>query len=250
MSQIGWGKNRHFVKNLSKNGGIRELPTPVEDTFELATEKGDKLEAKIEGGEYKDVRYKKNSNTVTFDIFVAKGEKKPFADKAGVIDDEFEYWEQPEDASVPAGIHISRARISCEVKGNTAEGTKYTYTVEPLTPSNKAIDPLQIGTVTVTESNGVISAISFTELDAETDPQYQVIYDGNGATSGTAPVDSNSPYAAGSTVTVLGNTGSLAKTSKTFAGWNTAADGSGTDYAAAATFTINAAITLYAKWSS
>ncbi len=37
---------------------------------------------------------------------------------------------------------------------------------------------------------------------------YSVTYDANGATSGTVPVDSNS-YAAGATVTVLGNTGAL-----------------------------------------
>jgi len=49
-------------------------------------------------------------------------------------------------------------------------------------------------------------------------------------------------------VTVLGNTGSLAKTGYTFDGWNTANDGSGTSYNAGATFEITAATTLYAKW--
>ena len=34
----------------------------------------------------------------------------------------------------------------------------------------------------------------------------------------------------------------------TFAGWNTKADGTGTNYAAGATYTANAAATLYAKW--
>lgn len=170
MAIIGWGKNRHFVKNLSKQGaGIRELPTPVEDTFDLATEKGDKLEAKIEGGKRKDVKNKENTNTITFDVFVAKGEKKPFKDKNGVISDKFEYWEQPEDPTVPAGIHISKASVSCEVKSNTAEGMKLTYTVEPLEPDTAGVDPLQIGTVTVTENNGEISNIAFTELEAEDD---------------------------------------------------------------------------------
>lgn len=35
-----------------------------------------------------------------------------------------------------------------------------------------------------------------------------------------------------------------------FAGWNTAADGSGTNYAAGGTYTANAAVTLYAQWSN
>lgn len=77
---------------------------------------------------------------------------------------------------------------------------------------------------------------------------YTVTYDANGATSGTAPTDSNSPYNSGSTVTVLGNTGNLAKTGYTFNGWNTQANGNGTHYAAGATFTISADTTLYAEW--
>ena len=78
---------------------------------------------------------------------------------------------------------------------------------------------------------------------------YTVTYDGNGKTSGSVPTDANSPYANGATVTVLGNTGSLAKTGYTFTGWNTAADGSGTDYAAGETFSMGTAnVTLYAQW--
>lgn len=79
---------------------------------------------------------------------------------------------------------------------------------------------------------------------------YTVTYDGNGKTSGTVPTDASSPYAPSSTVTVLGNTGSLVRTGCTFSGWNTAADGSETTYAAGETFTISANTTLYAKWTA
>jgi uncharacterized repeat protein (TIGR02543 family) len=79
---------------------------------------------------------------------------------------------------------------------------------------------------------------------------YTVTYNGNTNTSGNAPTDGSSPYASGSTVTVLGNSGSpvLAKSGFTFDGWNTSADGSGTSYSQGNTFTINANITLYAQW--
>ena len=79
-----------------------------------------------------------------------------------------------------------------------------------------------------------------------------ITYDSNGSTSGTAPSDASSPYTAGSTVTVKTNSGALAKTGYTFAGWNTASNGGGTDYAASgsATFTINSNTTLYAKWTA
>ncbi|MCR4431500.1 MAG: S-layer homology domain-containing protein [Tepidanaerobacteraceae bacterium] len=77
---------------------------------------------------------------------------------------------------------------------------------------------------------------------------YTVAYDGNGATSGTVPVDTNT-YEEGATVTVLGNTGGLAKSGYSFAGWNTAADGSGTTYTEGQTFSMGAAnVTLYAVW--
>lgn len=76
---------------------------------------------------------------------------------------------------------------------------------------------------------------------------YAVTYDSNGG-NGSVPKDNNSPYDYGSTVTVLGP-GSLSKTGYSFAGWNTASDGSGTSYSQGATFTMPAnAVTLYAVW--
>jgi uncharacterized repeat protein (TIGR02543 family) len=76
-----------------------------------------------------------------------------------------------------------------------------------------------------------------------------VTYNGNENTSGTVPIDPNSPYLNGATVTVLANTGSLAKTGFIFNGWNTAANGSGTLYTAGATFIISTNTVLYAQWT-
>jgi uncharacterized repeat protein (TIGR02543 family) len=79
---------------------------------------------------------------------------------------------------------------------------------------------------------------------------YTVTYSGNGNTSGSVPVDSTS-YNNTAIVTVLGNTGSLAKTGYKFNGWNTAANGSGSSYSADSTFSISgASVTLYAQWVS
>ena len=80
----------------------------------------------------------------------------------------------------------------------------------------------------------------------EMDTQYPVSYDANGGT-GTQS-DSSSPYFEGATVTVLGEN-DMALTNYHFDGWNTASDGSGTDYAAGATFSMPAApVVLYAQW--
>ncbi len=81
-------------------------------------------------------------------------------------------------------------------------------------------------------------------------PTYKVTYHANAATSGSVPTDSGN-YLAGATVTVLRNTGSLAKSGYEFSGWNTKDDGTGTSYAANATFAIGAAdVTLYANWAT
>ena len=79
---------------------------------------------------------------------------------------------------------------------------------------------------------------------------WSVTYDANGATSGTVPTDATEYSANNNTVIVLSNTGSLAKTGYTFSGWNTKADGTGTNYSAGNTFNISANTTLYAKWTA
>ena len=76
-----------------------------------------------------------------------------------------------------------------------------------------------------------------------------ITYDTNGATSGSVPADGKNPYSAGATATVLGNTGALAKDGYSFAGWNTATDGSGTTYILGNTLAISGDTTLYALWS-
>ncbi len=77
-------------------------------------------------------------------------------------------------------------------------------------------------------------------------PTYTITYDANGATSGGVPVAQSGVY---SSVTLDNNSGNLAKTNYFFAGWNTAADGTGTTYAASSSYTPSANITLYALWT-
>ena len=74
--------------------------------------------------------------------------------------------------------------------------------------------------------------------------KYTVTYTSNGADSGTVPTD-GTQYNSGSTVTVLGNTGSLAKENYEFAGWK---NGNNT-YQAGDTFEITSNTTLNAIWS-
>ncbi|MDL2238423.1 InlB B-repeat-containing protein, partial [Christensenellaceae bacterium OttesenSCG-928-K19] len=76
---------------------------------------------------------------------------------------------------------------------------------------------------------------------------YTVTYAGGGAAGGSVPTDTNSPYASGATVTVLGNTGGLTRTDYSFAGWKNSVDN--VTYTAGQTFVINSNVTLTAQWT-
>ena len=77
-----------------------------------------------------------------------------------------------------------------------------------------------------------------------------VIYNGNGNTSGSVPIDST-VYHQGQSVKVLAISGGIVKNAGgyPFQGWNTAANGSGTEYTAGSTFLMGSAnVTLYAHY--
>ncbi|WP_166240936.1 InlB B-repeat-containing protein [Paenibacillus turpanensis] len=76
---------------------------------------------------------------------------------------------------------------------------------------------------------------------------YAVTYNGNGSTSGSAPVDAKQ-YEAGDLAAVLAKPSTLTREGYSFEGWNTAADGSGTTYRAGDSISIAGGVTLYAQW--
>jgi len=71
--------------------------------------------------------------------------------------------------------------------------------------------------------------------------KYTISYNANG---GTGTVTAQTKYY-GKTVTIKSGSG-LSRTNYTFVGWNTKADGTGTDYVGE--YSTNANLTLYAKW--
>ena len=75
-----------------------------------------------------------------------------------------------------------------------------------------------------------------------------ITYNGNGNTGGTAPTATTANGTAANTT--LANAGTMTRTGYSFAGWNTAADASGTNYASGlTTYQSSGNITLYAKWT-
>ena len=137
---------------------------------------------------------------------------------------------------------VSPISTSPVVKTSTAyTGTRTGYTFSGW---NTAAN----GTGTNYPVNTDISVTVATTLYAQWNST--ITYDGNSNDGGTAPTGTTALSSAAVTQLAT-NTGSLTRTGYTFAGWNTAANGTGTSYAAGlATYASSGDITLYAQWNS
>lgn len=93
------------------------------------------------------------------------------------------------------------------------------------------------------------TANASTTMTAQWYAPYTVSYDANGG--GAKPDSQTKPYNGSVAVaSVPTSDASKYKQNCTFGGWNTKADGSGTNYAGGANYTANANVTLYAKWTT
>ena len=160
-----------------------------------------------------------------------------------------------------SNLSITSVSITAFGSANTAkitideatEGTKQ-WTLSTTSGSHTFTYGSAVKTVTLTGGAGLGSSnkvayisqivINYSIDEGAPTPTYTVTYDANDG-SGTM-TDSNSPYDSGDTVTVLDN--EFTRDGYTFAGFNTAANGSGASYDEGDTFNISANTTLYAQW--
>ena len=137
--------------------------------------------------------------------------------------------------------------------GTTASQTK-TYGVNLTLRSNGFTAPTGYhfvnwntaanGSGTSYAAGGSYTANAAATLYAQWAPDtYAVTFNGNGADGGSQAAETKT-Y--GSRLTVPGCT--FTRTGYTFSAWNTAADGTGTSYAAGSYYETNEAVTLYAIW--
>ena len=168
MAMIGWGKPRIFYKPITQNGDgtWKEFATPIENSTTLSTTKGDKQEAKLEGGANEDVKYGKNTYALTFSIRAAKNRIRPIEDEDGVIKTNYAIVLQPEDPEVQ-GFAMEATTASVEDTFTSADGGAWAYTFDALEPtisSMTKVKQVQWGVIKVTEANGTISNITI-DLD-------------------------------------------------------------------------------------
>jgi len=140
MAQLSWGKPTIEFGKCGANGAAPTTWTklaydPVESSTKLTPTKGEKKEAKVEGGENEAVKYARNTYAFEFEVRAAKDRVKPIVDADGVVEGEYAFRLTPEDATCE-GILIERSVVSLEESYDTAEGKKWKYTVDVLKPAS------------------------------------------------------------------------------------------------------------------
>lgn len=136
MSKIlSWGECRVFARKwngTTKGTTWKAFDVPAEGTTNLETTAGEKIEAKVEGGENEAVRRKKNTYALSFNVRLGAGYEPPFADEDGTIEGEYEVLLVPmEDTSAPA-LYINKAELSASDSFNSTDGAVVTYTFDAL----------------------------------------------------------------------------------------------------------------------
>lgn len=166
MAKIAWGKPRIFVKDVDETDASKqkwyELPTPEEDTTQLSAEKGDKLEARIEGGENEDVKYKRSTYSLAFNIRKAKKRQAPFPSLDGVVNNHYAVLLQPEDPAVE-GFYIEATTVSVDETFTAADGAKWECIMEAVKAQKG--DTVKWGLVTLGGTEQA-PTISFTEASS------------------------------------------------------------------------------------
>lgn len=138
MALISWGGCTIWISKLDAQGAPTtwtKVPTPAEGTTTLEVSKGDKKEAKVEGGLLEAVKYNKNTYSLSFEVRAMDGRDKIAEDTDGVIAGEYALKLQPED-KLADGIRIDRGILSMEPSYSSDEGIKWKYTLDALIPKD------------------------------------------------------------------------------------------------------------------
>lgn len=144
---IGWGRPTIKVRKVGETTAYDDLPAPVDGTTQLTTTQGDKMEAKIEGGENEAVRYKANAYELAFDVRLAPEKEEKLGvikDESGIVNDEYSVIVVPENPKA-YGVIIHRASVNVQTSFDSTDGAKNTYTFSALKPeSGKTVEVREI----------------------------------------------------------------------------------------------------------
>jgi len=142
------------------------------------------------------------------------------------------------------GGTMSRVYLLASAQPGFAISANNTFqiTIAGGTLTQVASGPISVTARTVSTSTGSSVVIDTSAVDVNAgNASATVTFDANGGTGTTAAQTA-------SAATALTSNG-FSRSGYTFAGWNTAADGSGTVYADGASYAFSSSTTLYAQWT-
>ena len=140
-----------------------ELYTPIENSTQLNVTKGEKLEARIEGGGAEDVKYKRGTFGLAFNIRKGKvpgastARRLPFASVDGYVNDQFAVLLQPEDPTCE-GFLIERGTVTIDESYSSTDGGVWQIQIDAIKPASG--DTIKWGVVT---TDATAKTIQFTE---------------------------------------------------------------------------------------
>lgn len=140
MGVLNWGEPTiEFAKLTSDSPGeFTSFGEIVQGTTALETTEGDETEALDEGGAVVDSRKDKNRYSLTFTLFVKRGDTRPIDDNDGVITDNYAVRLTPEDDTLP-GFIMDKCSVSVVETWTAADGSRLTYTFRGLKPKTGKI---------------------------------------------------------------------------------------------------------------
>lgn len=152
---LAWGKPTIQICALRPDGqptgAWKTFPVAVQDTTKLNPQKGEKYEAKTEGGGIEAVRYGATTYELEYEIRYGKGDTPTIEDRDGIIEGTYALRLQPENKTVP-GLRVDACTLSAELNYDAKDGTRIKYTASVLqAPAGNAVK-LEIINLSATNS--------------------------------------------------------------------------------------------------
>ena len=147
---IGWGKPTIYYRKTTETN-FKKAPDIAEGTTQVNSSIGDKLEAKVEGGEVEAVKYKAGTSELVYGYRVAAETTRHIPHVNGIVADEYAIVVVPENESAP-GLYIEASSVTVEDSFSADDGFFVTYSHASIAGTSGSA--LKYGVMTVTSLTG------------------------------------------------------------------------------------------------
>lgn len=148
MKTIGWGKPGIYIRKVADKL-FKKVADAVEGTAQLTFSDGDKMEARVEGGQVEAVKYKAGSYEFEYGIREAAETVQLIDHVDGVVEDAYVVAVIPENPAAP-GIFIECSEVTVSTNYTAEDGMTTTYKHAAMKAANGSA--VKRGIITATQS--------------------------------------------------------------------------------------------------